>query len=108
LYEALKVSRRKKNGVKKTSRRRKSSQTSSMMAPERVFAIALGASKGMMQADESTVARVTRSKAAVNMINNEENLLNNNETASQQINDTLHTMGEESTVCVELSPVLPT
>jgi hypothetical protein len=65
-----------------------------MMAPVRVFAVALGASEGMMQPDEPVVARVTRSKAAGNVINNEENLVNNNETASQQINDTLHTMGE--------------
>jgi hypothetical protein len=56
LYEALKVSRRKKSVVKKTSRRRKSSQTSSTMAPVRVFAVALGASEGMMQLDEPAVA----------------------------------------------------
>jgi hypothetical protein len=78
------------------------------MAPVRVFAVAPGASEGMMQPDEPAVARVTRSKAAGNVINNEENLVNNNETASQQINDTLHTMGEESTVRMELSPVART
>jgi hypothetical protein len=78
----MKVSRRKKSTVKKTSRRRKSSQISSTMAPVRVFTIAPGASQGMMQPDEPTVVRVTRSEAARNMINNEENLVNNNETAS--------------------------
>jgi hypothetical protein len=74
LYEALKVSRRKKSAIKKTSRRRKSSQTSSTMAPVRVLAVAPGASEGIMQPDGPAVARVTRSKAAGNMINNEENL----------------------------------
>lgn len=70
----VKVSRKKKCGVKKTSKRQKSTETSTAMAPGRVFAVPPGGSKRMLELDEPAPTRVTRSKVA-SVTNNEEILL---------------------------------
>jgi hypothetical protein len=52
LYEVVKVSK-KKSDVKKITKRRNSPETSTTMAPGRIFAVPLEATKRMLEVDEA-------------------------------------------------------
>jgi hypothetical protein len=75
LYEVVKVSK-KKSYVKKISKRRNSLDTSTTMAPGRIFAVHPEGTKRMLEVDEAPTVRVTRKKAKENTaINNEQGSL---------------------------------
>jgi hypothetical protein len=65
LYEALKVTKRKKkSAVRKKNKSRKSPEdTSSQMGPGRIFAVPPGGSKRLLELETPAPARVTRQKA---------------------------------------------
>jgi hypothetical protein len=121
----LKVSRKKRSGFKKTSKRRKSPETSTTMPPGRVFALAPGGSKRLLEVEEPARTRATRQKPnAIPVTNdkvisanadrvipatgdNEEQLLHQNEDSLLHMGDGYHSMDEASTGHMQLSPLAP-
>jgi hypothetical protein len=82
LYEVVKVSK-KKSYVKKITKRRNSPETSTTMAPGRIFAVPPEGTKRMLEVDEAPTVRVTRKKAKENTAtNNEQGSLHNDVESS--------------------------
>ncbi|KAK1679279.1 hypothetical protein QYE76_040127 [Lolium multiflorum] len=125
LEKNVKVSRKKRSGFKKTSKRRKSPETSTTMPPGRVFGVAPGGSKRLLEVEEPARTRVTKQKPnAIPVTNdkvisanadkvvpatgdNEEQLLHLNEDSLLHMGDGYHSMDEASTGQMQLSPLAP-
>src|SRR4051812_18492874 len=125
LYEALKESRKKRPGVKKTvSKKNKSSKTSAAMPPGRVMAPAPGQKKRILEPDEPALDRVTRQKARMaTATDHQESMLRMDSQTLVQTGDELPPMDEgttlsmdgSGTICIDeagtvhtdLSPVAP-
>ncbi|KAE8786712.1 hypothetical protein D1007_39404 [Hordeum vulgare] len=115
--KALKQSRMKRPGVKKTAgKKRKSSETSAALPRGRVMAPPPGQKKRILEPDEPAPHRVTRQKAkmAAATDHHESSLCMESET-SVQMGDEFPPVDEETTlrmdgrgnVCLDLSPVAP-
>ncbi|KAE8772978.1 B3 domain-containing protein [Hordeum vulgare] len=101
--KALKESRTKRPGVKKTTNNKKtSSETSVAMPPGRVMAPPTVQTKRILELDEPTPDRVTRQKAkmAVAMDHQESPLCMDFES-SAQMGDEFPPMDEETTLCMD-------
>ena len=102
LYKALKESRTKRPGVKKTVSKKKSSETSAAMPPGRVMAPAPGQNKRILELDEPAHDRVTRQKAKMaTATDHQESLLRVDSETSVQMGDDLRPMDEGTTLSMD-------
>ncbi|KAE8780873.1 hypothetical protein D1007_45942 [Hordeum vulgare] len=101
--KALKESRTKRPGVKKTaSKKRKSSEASAAMPPGRVMTPPPGQTKRILEPDEPD--RVTRQKATMAATtNHQESPLGIDFESSVEMNDEFPPMDEETTLCMDES-----
>ncbi|KAE8783204.1 hypothetical protein D1007_43373 [Hordeum vulgare] len=102
---ALKKSRTKRPGVKKTdNKKRKSSETSSAMPPGRVMAPPLGQTKRILEPDEPASDKVTRQKGSMAAAtDHQERPLCMDFESSVQMCDEFMPMDEETTLCMDES-----
>ncbi|XBI11737.1 hypothetical protein VPH35_138732 [Triticum aestivum] len=108
--KALKESRTKRPGVKKTvSKKKKSSETSVAMPPGRVMAPAPGQKKRILEPDEPAPDRVTRHKAKMaTATHHQESLLRMDSETSVQMGDELPPMDEGTTLRMDGSDAMTT
>ncbi|KAE8819484.1 hypothetical protein D1007_02716 [Hordeum vulgare] len=101
--KALKESRTKRPGVKKTPRKtRKSSKTYAAMPPGKVMAPPPGQTKRILQPDESDRDGVTRKKAKLAAAtDHQESLPCMDFESSTQMGDEFPPMDEETTLCMD-------
>ncbi|KAE8784008.1 hypothetical protein D1007_42484 [Hordeum vulgare] len=101
--KALKESRMKRPGVKKTTNKnRKSSEASAAMPPGRVMAPPPGQTKRILEPDEPD--RVTRQKATVaTATDHQESPLGMDFQSSVEMRDEFSPMDEETTLCMDES-----
>ncbi|KAE8774460.1 hypothetical protein D1007_53165 [Hordeum vulgare] len=101
--KALKESRTKRPGVKKTpNKNRKSSEASAAMPPGRVMAPPLGQTKRILEPDEPD--RVTRQKATMAAAtDHQESPLGMDFESSVELRDEFSPMNEETTLCMDES-----
>ncbi|KAE8821208.1 B3 domain-containing protein [Hordeum vulgare] len=103
--KALKESRTKRPGVKKTtSKKRKSSEASAAMPPGRVMAPPLGPTKRILEPDEPAPDRFTRQKATmVATTDHQESPLGMDFESSVEMRDDFPPTDEETTLCMDES-----
>ncbi|KAE8775511.1 hypothetical protein D1007_51989 [Hordeum vulgare] len=104
--KALKESRTKRTGVKKTtSKNRKSSEASAAMPPGRVMAPPTGQTKRILEPDEPD--RVTRQKPTMAAATeHQESPLGMDFESSMEMRDEFSPMDEETTLCMDESSTI--